>query len=390
MESYAYDGKTLSEFGDVVAVSVNHRLNIIGTLDLSAYGPQYANSRYTGMADLVAALEWVRDNIEVFGGDPGNVTIFGQSGGGGKVTRLMQMPSAKGLFHRVISESGGSLNYRATEPAKSIEHQQAIAAATLKNLKLSGNQIGELQKVPYRDLLGAGTAANQELAKQTGARGGWDVIADDRYVMREFCDWAATIPYMAGTVLSEFNSNLARKELTKNEWSEKEVDDRLTAAFGAKKAEIVAEFKKVQPQKKTQDVLFLDTVFRPGAKMVLARKLETAKAPVFNYIFAYEYPIDGGITSFHCSEIAFAFHALSEPHIHLATGGTTEGLALQDKVSQAWVNFAKTGDPSQPGLAWKPYTVEGRETMVFDTTSEQRNVNDDKLLSLLPPPPMRL
>ena len=112
MESYAYDGKTLSEFGDVVAVSVNHRLNIIGTLDLSAYGPEYANSRYTGMADLVAALEWVRDNIESFGGDPGNVTIFGQSGGGGKVTRLMHMPAARGLFHKAISESGGSLNYR--------------------------------------------------------------------------------------------------------------------------------------------------------------------------------------------------------------------------------------------------------------------------------------
>ncbi len=140
MESYAYDGKTLSEFGDVVAVSVNHGLNIIGTLDLSAYGPEYANSRYTGMADLVAALEWVRDNIEAFGGDPGNVTIFGQSGGGGKVTRLMQMPAAKGLFHRAINESGGSLNYRITEPAKSIEHQQAIAAATLKNLNLDGNQ----------------------------------------------------------------------------------------------------------------------------------------------------------------------------------------------------------------------------------------------------------
>ena len=121
MESYAYDGKTLCEFGDVVVVSVNHRLNIIGTLDLSAYGPEYANSRYTGMADLVAALQWVHDNIEAFGGDPGNVTIFGQSGGGGKVTRLMHMPAAKGLFHKVISESGGGLDYRNTDPAKVIE-----------------------------------------------------------------------------------------------------------------------------------------------------------------------------------------------------------------------------------------------------------------------------
>ena len=390
MESFAYDGKTLSEFGDVVTVSVNHRLNIIGTLDLSAYGPEYANSRYTGMADLVAALEWVRDNIEAFGGDPGNVTIFGQSGGGGKVTRLMQMPAAKGLFHRAISESGGSLNYRITDPAKSIEHQQAIAAATLKNLNLDGNHIDELKKVPYRDLLAAGTAATQALAKQTAVRGmGWDVIADDQYVLREFCDWAASIPYMAGTVMSEFNSNLAKGEFTKNDWSPKEVDNHLTAAFGDKKDEVVTEFKKVQPQKKMQDVLFLDTIFRPGAKMVLARKLENTTAPVFNYIFAYEYPIDGGVTSFHCSEIAFAFHALSEPHIHLATGATPAGLALQDKVSRAWVNFARTGNPSQPGLPWKPYTVEGKETMVFDTVSEVRCVDDDKLLSLLPPPAFR-
>ena len=133
MESYAYDGKTLSEFGDVVAVSVNHRLNIIGTLDLSAYGPEYASSRNTGMADLVAALQWVHENIEAFGGDPGNVTIFGQSGGGGKVIRLMHMPAAKGLFHKVICESGGAVNYRDTDPAKSIQSQQSVAAETLQD-----------------------------------------------------------------------------------------------------------------------------------------------------------------------------------------------------------------------------------------------------------------
>ena len=390
MESYAYDGKTLSEFGDVVAVSVNHRLNIIGTLDLSAYGPEYANSRYTGMADLVAALQWVHDNIEAFGGDPGNVTIFGQSGGGGKVTRLMHMPAANGLFHKVISESGGSLNYRNTDPAKSIEHQQAIAAATLKNLSLDGSGIDELKKVPYRNLLAAGTSATQSLAKQTGPRSmGWDVIADDQYVLREFCDWADSIPYIAGTVMSEFNSNLAKGEFTKNDWSQSEIDQRLAAAYGDKKDEVVAEFKKVQPHKKIQDALYLDTIFRPGAKTVLARKLEKTKAPVYNYIFVYEYPINGGITAFHCSEIAFAFHALSEPHIRLATGGAPVALALQDKVSQAWVNFARTGNPSQSGLAWKPYTVTGKETMVFDTVSEVRCVDDDKLLSLLPPPPFR-
>ena len=148
MESYGYEGRNLSEFGDVVVVSMNHRLNIIGTLDLSAYGAQYENSRYTGMADLVAALQWVHENIAQFGGDPGNVTIFGQSGGGSKVTRLMHMPAAKGLFHKGIAQSGGGLNYRTVEPATAIQRQQAIAAATLKQLGLDGTQIDKLKKLP--------------------------------------------------------------------------------------------------------------------------------------------------------------------------------------------------------------------------------------------------
>jgi para-nitrobenzyl esterase len=386
MESYAYDGKTLCEFGDVVAVSVNHRLNVIGTLDLSAYGPEYANSRNTGMADLVAALQWIHENIEAFGGDPGSVTIFGQSGGGGKVTRLMHMPAAKGLFHKVICESGSTVNYRDTDPAKIIQGQQAVAAETLRNLGLDGSQIDKLKKVPYQDLLAAGNAANQAVAKQLGTqRMGWDPIADDQYVLREFCDWADSIPYIAGTVMTEFSSNMAKGELTKNEWSQKEIDERLTAAFGDKKNDLVAEFKKVQPHKKIQDALFLDNRFRRGAKTMLAQKLEKSKAPVYSYMFTYEYPVNGGITAFHTAEIAFAFHALSEPHIRIATGAAPAALALQDKVSQAWVNFARTGNPSQPGLAWKPYTLAGKETMIFDTVSEVRSVDDDKLLSLLPP-----
>ncbi len=384
MESYAYDGKTLSEFGDVVAVSLNHRLNIIGTLDLSAYGAEYANSRNTGMADLVAALQWVHENIEAFGGDPGNVTIFGQSGGGGKVTRLMHMPSAKGLFHKVICESGSNVNYRNSDPAQVIKGQQAVAAETLKNLGLDGSQIDKLKKVPYRDLLAAGTTANQTVGRQLGRGLGWDPVADDEYVLREFCDWADSIPYIAGTTLTEFTSNMARGEMTKNDWSQKEIDEHLATAFGDKKDQIVAEFKRLQPRKKVQDVLFLDSRFRPGTKSMLARKLEKTKAPVYNYIFGYEYQVNGGVTAFHCSEIAFAFHALSEPHIRIATGGAPAALALQDKVSQAWVNFARTGNPSQPGLAWKPYTLAGRETMVWDTVSEVRSLNDDELMSLLP------
>jgi para-nitrobenzyl esterase len=383
MESYAYDGKSLSEFGDVVVVSVNHRLNIIGTFDLSAYGAQYANSRNTGMADLVASLQWINENIEAFGGDPGNVMIFGQSGGGGKVTRLMHMPAAKGLFHKVICESGSTVNYRDTNPAEIIKAQQAMAAETLKNLNLDGSQIDKLKKVPYREFLAAGMAANQTVGKQIGRTLGWDPVADDVYVTREFCDWADSIPYIAGNVMSEFSSNVPKAEFTKNEWTQKEIDDRLTAMLGDKKDEAVAEFKKLHPRKKVQDLLFVDNRFRRGTKTMLALKLEKTKAPVYNYMFTYEYQVNGGVTAFHCSEIAFAFHALNEPHIKAATGGAPSALALQDKVSQAWVNFARTGNPSQPGLQWRPYTVAGKEAMIFDTVSEMRSMDDDKLQTLL-------
>jgi para-nitrobenzyl esterase len=387
MEGYAYDGRSLSEFGDVVVVSVNHRLNVIGTLDLSAYGAEYANSRNTGMGDLVASLQWVHDNIESFGGDPANVTIFGQSGGGGKVTRLMHMPSAKGLFHKVICESSSAVDYRNTDTAKTIQNQRAIAAETLKNLSLTSGDIAKLKTVPYRDLLAAATAASQTVARQSGiAAAGWDPVADDVNVLRDFCDWADSIPYMIGNVLSEFSSNLNGSQFDKNEWSAGEIDKRLTAAFGAKKDDIVAEYTKLYPRRKAQDVLYMDSRFRPWTKTMIGLKMEKAKAPVYSYMFTYEYQVNGGVTAFHCSEIAFAFHALSEPHIHLATGGVPSALALQDKVSQAWVNFARSGNPSQPGLAWKPWTAAGHETMVFDTVSEVRSLNDDKLLSLLPPP----
>jgi len=385
MESYAYDGRSLSEFGDVVVVSMNHRLNILGTLDLSAYGPQYANSRYTGTADLVVALQWVKDNIEAFGGDPNNVMIFGQSGGGGKVVRMMHMPAARGLFHRVSAQSGGNNTYRTTDIPASIKAQQTIAAHTLRNLNLTGDQIDKLKTVPYAALITAGAAALRSAAPEVGRPTlNWEVIADDQYVMREFCDWADTIPLMAGAVFSEMQGTLTRGDGRKNEWTEKEIDEQLTAVFGANKSAVVAEFKQAFPRKKVQDLLYYAGASRPGVKNLLNRKLEKTKAPVYNYLFAWEYPVNGGITSFHCSELAFCFHALSVPQMKTATGGGPVALALQDKVSQAWINFAKTGNPGQPALEWKPYTKEDPQAMVFDTVSQSVSLRDDKLVSLLP------
>ena len=383
MESYAYTGKNLSEYGDVVVVSMNHRLNVIGALDLSAYGPEYADSRYTGAADMVAALQWVHDNIETFGGDPGNVTIFGQSAGGSEVARMLHTPAAKGLFRRVIAESGGGEDYGATDPAEMIHIQQMIAAATLGNLNLRGDQIDKLKAISYPQLLAAGNAALAAVAQKLGRTGlSWRVIADDRYILRKFCGWAGSIPLMAGSTFSEGIGTLY-KGTGKNDWNEKEVDDRLTAAYGQRKDEVIVEFGKAFPRKKVQDVLYYSADLRVRLKALLTRKLMASQAPAYSYIFAYEYPINGGITAFHCSEIAFVFHNLIVPELRVATGGAPAALALQDKLSQAWINFARTGNPRQRGLDWKPFTASDPQTMVFDVLSECRAFHDEKLSSLV-------
>ena len=313
--------------------------------------------------------------------------IFGQSGGGGKVVRMLHMPEAQGLFHKVSAQSGGNNTYRTTDPAASIKAQQTIAAHTLKNLNLTADQIDKLKTVPYTALITAGTAALRSAAEEVGRPVlNWEVIADDQYVMREFCEWADAIPLVVGSVFSEMQGTLTRGDGRKNEWSQQEIDDQLTAAFGDKKNDVVAEFKQAFPRKKVQDVLYYAGGSRPGVKNLLARKLEKSKAPVYNYVFAWEYPINGGITAFHCSELAFCFHALSVPQIKTATGGGPVAMALQDKVSQAWVNFARTGNPNQPALEWKPYTLQNPQTMVFDTVSQSVPLRDDKLVSLLPAP----
>jgi para-nitrobenzyl esterase len=193
----------------------------------------------------------------------------------------MHMPAAKDLFHTVICESGTPVNYRETNPAEIIKGQQAVAGETLKNLGLDGSEMDKVKKVPYGELLAAFIAAYKTLGKQLDTRA-WDPVADDVYVLREFCDWADSIPFIAGNVMSEFNSNLGELEVSKNEWTQKQIEDRLTAAYGDKKDEVVAEFRKVYPGKKVQDVLFVDNgnLFRRGTKTLLARKLEKNKGSV--------------------------------------------------------------------------------------------------------------
>ena len=196
--------------------------------------------------------------------------------------------------------------------------------------------------MPYSALITAGVAALRSAAQEVGRPTlNWEVIADDQYVMREFCDWADSIPLMAGSVFSEMQGTLTRGDGRKNEWTAKEIDEQLTAAFGDKKADIVAEFKQAFPRKKVQDVLYYAGGSRPGVKNLLNRKLEKTKTPVYNYVFAWEYPVNGGITSFHCSELAFCFHALSVPQIRTrdrrrsgGDGAAGQGVAGVDQLRE--------------------------------------------------------
>jgi para-nitrobenzyl esterase len=215
IEQVVYDGENLSRKGDVVVVSVNHRLNVMGFLDLTAYGPQYKSSGNTGMMDLVSALQWIKANIANFGGDPENVTIFGQSGGGGKVSTLMAIPAAKGLFQKAIVESGSIRKMGMTLMDQKTSGR--VAELTLENLHLDASQVDELQKMPYNQINDASQKALQTAGQESGNKGlfgstlMWSPIVNGDYIPADPFDTAAPeqskdIPLMVGSTLNEFPS----------------------------------------------------------------------------------------------------------------------------------------------------------------------------------------
>lgn len=372
IESYAYEGKNLSEYGDVVIVTLNHRLNALGYLDLSAYGDEYKNSVNLGVADLVAALQWVQDNIESFGGDPDNVTIFGQSGGGRKVMSVLHCPDAEGLVDKAIIESSNmTFNTR--------ENSQAVAAQTLANLGLDETQVEELKTVPVDDLIAAAT----EALSQVGAA--WIPILDNEYLMEDYCDWAADVPIMVGSVFTEQTSTFKIGDGRKNEWTDEEIKANLTERYGDNADAIAEEFAKVFPSKNVADAYFYAPSYRLLVQNILEQKLENATAPVYNYLFAYEAPVNGGTTAFHCSELIYAFHNVEVPILTRATGGSenTDALKVQDTVANAWLNFAKTGNPSQEGLEWLPYTPDEPNVMLLDVESTCGVLGDETLTELM-------
>ena len=399
-ETAVYDGAALSRKGDVVVVSVNHRLNVLGHFDLSAYGDEYRFSANIGIVDLIDALEWIHTNIAAFGGDPDNITLFGESGGGAKILALMSSPYAKGLFRRGIIESG------ATETMGVIftdqEPSRKVAELTMEYLGIT--DLEELQSVPYDELTAASDKALAAVAEEyqipaalgEGYGLAWEPVIDGDFLPENpvnedgFADGAEEYGMLIGSNLTEWSAISLLSDVSKtqfdnpNTWSEEETDERLEAAYGDKADKIVNAFLEAYPDKTKADAVFIDSsTIRIPMLNIMNAKASTGDAPVYAYLFSWESPVMNGVyTSYHTSEIPFVFNNIDKADTTI--GGGEEAQLLSDRMSQAWINFARTGNPSVEGLPeWEAYTPEGGATMIFDNTVRLVHHHDAKLLNLL-------
>jgi para-nitrobenzyl esterase len=384
----SYDGENLAKKGDVVVVSINHRLNILGYLDLSAYGEKYKHSANASILDIKAALEWVRDNIASFGGDPGNVTIFGQSGGGAKVNTLMAMPSAKGLFHKAINQSG---SFRAAMLDKATT--QLITAEVLKALDLQPADADKLQQIPYAVLSDAGKKALKAVADKMKAEGktipgfglSWGPSSDGidlpyQLFSKEVFELSKEVPLLIGTTKNEFapfmNGALSNAPLDK-------VMEVVKTQKGDKANAYLAAVKKAYPDDtKPSDLLDVDVTFRPGAVLQANEKSALHAAPVYMYLFTWQSPVmDGKYKAVHCMDIPFAFNNIQR--CAEMTGGNKDAYVLADKVSSAFINFARSGNPNYKGLPnWPAYDAAATATMHFNNKCEVKPQLDKDLFDL--------
>lgn len=374
IEQLAYDGANLAN-DDVVVVSLNHRLNILGFLDLEPFGEQFKDSANAGLDDIVCALQWIQENIAQFGGDPNNVTLFGQSGGGMKIGLLMQIPKAAGLFHKGIMMSGIGGEFM---PPYSGGTGKEIVTAMLEYLHFE--KIEELVEAPYPQVFEAYSHCSKAIASKGGYIGNNPRI--DAYCLGEgqevgFTDFAKTVPVMIGSVFGEFGS-FNPLPIDKYHTSQEEQYKLVEQRYHDHTSQIVEEFKQAYPEKQIADLLVLDTVFRPINKKFIDVKANDPQAPVYTYVFGLDFPIHHGQAAWHCSDIPFFFN-----NIDKAPYANIEGVSetLQQQMSQAFIHFAKDGNPNHEGLpTWNPCTKGHEETMIFDKECSVRVNFDTKLL----------
>jgi len=397
----AYDGANLARTHDVVVVGVTHRLNAFGFMYLAELGGErFAEASNAGMRDIIAGLEWVRDNIASFGGDPGNVTIFGQSGGAGKVSTLLGMPAAQGLFHRAVAQSGSAVT---SMPAGAATQS---AEAFMSRLGLKGNQVDELQKLPMEQLLGALQPRNSGAAAATGApegaRGGPSTgsgraggrgggggfaaspVVDGKSLPHDVFNPAAStlsanIPLLIGSTETEVTWNVNTDYTPpSDEAALRERVKRTLRTDDAQAGSVVSLYRKGRPMASHLDLaLIIETDasnFRSGTDTQAERKAALGKAPVYMYRFQWYSPVGGGrLRAMHCMDIPFVFENVDL--CKTVVGDGKDRYALADKMSSAWVAFARTGNPNHKGLPkWDPFTADRRATMIFN--NECRAVTD--------------
>ncbi len=382
-----YDGANLARKRDVVVVTVNHRLNVFGYLYLADIGgPKYADASNAGHRDIVQALEWVRDNIANFGGDPGNVTIFGQSGGGAKVATLMAMPSAKGLFHRAVCQSGASI--KGATRASATRTAQAILA----KLNLTPDRIEELQNLPFDKLteavkdLGPGLQLAPVVDGKTLPHDPFDPTAPEE---------SATVPLLIGTVEEEVNFFPGTPLDPVDDAGLHRLLKQSLHADDATVDRVIAIYKKGRPNKSNVEIYQIvvsDATFSNAVHAEADRKAAQGKAPVYKYYFTWQSPVrEGKLRSYHTLEIPFVFENVDEAKS--MTGSGQDRYALSDKMSAAWAAFARTGNPNAKGLPhWPAFTLDRRATMVFnDETKPMDDPYKEARLAIaaLPPGPGR-
>jgi para-nitrobenzyl esterase len=349
----AYDGLNLADRGDVVVVTHNHRLNVFGYLDLSSFGGRWAQSANVGLQDIVAVLRWVRDNVDRFGGDPGNVTIFGQSGGGGKVLSLMGMPSAKGLFHRAVIQSGVVPQMGAATP-KDARRQAEKALATLG---VPASDLDRLSTLPAEAVCSAALS---------GGLLGWRPVADGTVLLDTARPEALApgVPLVIGTVLNELVNPVDNPR--RDGFDGAALGSACADAYGADAGAIVAAYKAAHPDR-TPLELWCAMQAAPirTASFDLADRKHALDGKAWQYLFAWRTPmLEGRPKTFHSCEIAFAFD--NADLCVNQTGGGPGARALARQVSGAWLALAAAGDPNHPGIPRWPGFGPGRPTLVFD------------------------
>jgi para-nitrobenzyl esterase len=360
-----YDGSNLARRGDVVVVTVNHRLGVFGYLQLAHLDPAEGAAGNAGILDLVAALEWVRDNVARFGGDPANVTIFGESGGGAKVCSMLAMPAARGLFHRGVVQSGPSMYLTPPDDAA------ARTAKVLGELGLPsddpGAAVAGLRSVTADGLLAAQLAVAGAVRGPMG--GGFGPVLDGVHLTVHpgkavQSGEAPDVPLMIGTTFDEATLFMAGEPALRDPSLMSDADLEARARmFGDRAETLLAAYRASRPEATPIDLLVAmqtDAVMRMPSIRLAERKLAGGRAPVWMYLFTWA---AGPLRSGHGYELPFVFHNVHEPVLHPSE--TRQQLA--DRMSGAWLAFARYGDPNHDGLAdWPPYDLDARPTMIFD------------------------